>query len=331
MENIAPMNDSFAVKPQNNAPPDRRARKLWRRLASQKWDTLPGWAFEWLYWNGPLHRLPFMEPLYDQYLLAKPQHKFGITSPIVIYQMGKVASTSLQHSLTTLALDVPVHQVHFMNRLERIEKRAREYRPDPEVVERLSRKGRYVRAQIESRRWKQVAMISLVRAPGPHLLSAFFQQIQTHIPNFQARRQTGELMPQEVADFFVTQFESSSPAEWFDVQLKEPFGIDVYATAFPRERGYAYYERDNIRLVVIRYEDLNHCVGTVMREFLGIPGFELKRANVGEDKAYGDLYRQVRELIRLPPARVQQLHSTRYAQHFYTPQELETSIAQWTR
>lgn len=325
------MNNSFAVQPQKNAPREPRTRRLWRRLATRKWQTLPGWAFEWLYWNGALHRLPFMERLYDQYLLSKPNPRFGITSPIVIYQMGKVASTSLQHSLTDLALDVPVHQVHFMNRFDVIEKRAREYRRNPQVVERLSRKGRYVREQIESRRWKQVAMISLVRAPGPHLLSAFFQQIQIHIPDFQARLQKGELTPQAVADFFVTRYESNASAEWFDIQLKEPFGIDVYATPFPKGRGYAYYERDNIRLVVMRYEDLNHCIGTVMREFLGLSDFEFKRANVGDDKAYGELYRQVRELVRLPPERVQQLHSTRYARHFYTPQELETSIAPWTR
>ena len=87
----------------------------------------------------------------------------------------------------------------------------------------------------------------------------------------------------------------------------------MYATDFARARGYQFYEHENIRLAVIRYEDLNRCVAEVMREFLGIPQFQMAQSNVGEDKKYGELYRQVRSILRLPPERVKELNGTQYA------------------
>ena len=310
--------------------PVRRGRgtQLTTRLAKEGWRGLPGWAFEWMYWNGKLSQMPRMEQTFDRYLLSKRTHKYGITAPIVIYQMGKVGSTALQHSLTALGVDVPVYQMHTLNYLDEAEAWARTL-PDPAPELVMLRRGRYVRHAIDSKLWKNVTMISMVRAPGPQLLSAFFQRIDLHLAALQ-KQKDGQVTPQDVADYFVKYFKPSFPAEWFDAQLHEPFGIDVYASEFPKAQGYQYYEHDTIRLVVIRLEDLSRCVNQVMREFLGIPDFRLVAANVGAEKQYADLYQRVQKILRLPPERIQEVNSQKYAQHFYTPQELETSVARWT-
>jgi hypothetical protein len=274
-----------------------------------------------------LHRFQQFEPFYDRYLLRKPHKRYGVTAPIVIYQMGKVASTSLQHSLTTMGLDVPIYQLHFMGQLDEIETWVRDKRANAAPERLMLRRARYVANAIHSHEWKQVFMISLVRAPAQQLLSAFFQRPEVNMSAYRERLQRGEVSAQEVADYFLKYFRPGFPQEWFDKQLKEPFGIDVYATEFDRAKGYQFYEHDNIRLVVIRYEDLSRCVTEVMREFLGIPNFALAPANVGEEKKYGELYREVRRILRWTPERLDELHTTRYAQHFYTPQELEASVA----
>ncbi|HZQ08710.1 MAG TPA: putative capsular polysaccharide synthesis family protein [Anaerolineae bacterium] len=306
-----------------------RGKKWEQRWRAEGWRALPGWGLEWVYWNAQLNRFPTFEQLFDRYLLSKRQHKYGITSPIVIYQMGKVGSTALQHSLTSLGLDVPIYQMHALNRLEEAEAWARTV-PDPAADLALIRRARYVRRAIDSKRWKQVRMITLVRAPGPQLLSAFFQRITWQLPKMREYYQHDELTPQEVADYFARYFHPPFPGEWFDVQLREPFGIDVYASEFPKAQGYQYYERDTIQLVVLRLEDLSRCGATVMREFLGIPDFRMSSANVGVEKQYGELYREVQKVLRLSPERANELNSLKYAQHFYTPQELEASVARWT-
>lgn len=305
-------------------------RKLARRLSPGNWRNLPDWAFEWMYWNGGLHRVLQFEPVYDRHLLNKPRSKYGVKTPIVIYQMGKVASTAMQHSLTAMGLNVPIYQLHFMALDDDVLQWANDKRYKSNDRQLLLHRARYVSHAIRSREWKQVAMISMVRAPGPQLLSTFFQGLELNMPVYQELVERGELSPQRVADYFLEHFHPTFELQWFDRQLKEPFGIDVYATDFDKARGYQYYERDNIQLVVMRYEDLHRCVGEVMRDFLGIPEFTLTEANVGQAKKYGELYREVRRLLRIPPERIGELHATKYAQHFYTPEELAQSVARWT-
>jgi hypothetical protein len=100
-------------------------------------------------------------------------------------------------------------------------------------------------------------MFSLVRAPASHLLSAFFQRVEVNMSASKERLQRGEVSAQEVADYFIKYFRPKFPQEWFDKQLKEPFGIDVYAVPFPRAQGYQIFETDRVRLLVIRLEDLS--------------------------------------------------------------------------
>jgi hypothetical protein len=249
-----------------------------------------------------------------------------VTAPIVIYQLGKVASTSLQHSLTQMGLQVPIYQLHFMGNLDEIETWVHEKRADAAPEQLMLRRARYVAHAIQSHEWKQVYLITPVRAPGPQLLSAFFQRVEVNMAAYREQLRRGEVSAQAVADYFMKYFRPKFQEHWFDKQLKEPFGLDVYATPFDKSKGYQFYEHDNIRLAVIRYEDLNRRVGDMMREFLGLPQFKLVHSNVGEDKTYGELYREVRRILRWDPERAAELNSTRFARHFYTPAELEASV-----
>ena len=52
------------------------------------------WAGRWLYWNASLYRLSPTE-LRRTYKKLKPHKKFNINAPILVYQMGKVGSTSV--------------------------------------------------------------------------------------------------------------------------------------------------------------------------------------------------------------------------------------------
>ena len=40
---------------------------------------------------------------------------YGVREPIIVYQMGKVGSSSMYWSLDALRLNVPVYHLHFLN------------------------------------------------------------------------------------------------------------------------------------------------------------------------------------------------------------------------
>jgi hypothetical protein len=77
----------------------------------------------------------------------------------------------------------------------------------------------------------------------------------------------------------------------------------------------------------MRIEDLDACAGAAMLDFLGIERLNLQSKNVGEQKVYGPAYRAFVEQLRLKPNFIEAMHSTRYARHFYTVEELEQSAA----
>ena len=62
------------------------------------------------------------------YRLRRKCHQYG-EPPLLLYQMGKVGSKTIQRSLRTVELDRPVFHVHFLtpDRVEKTEKERRKY------------------------------------------------------------------------------------------------------------------------------------------------------------------------------------------------------------
>ena len=80
-------------------------------------------------------------------------------------------------------------------------------------------------------------LISLVRAPVPRNLSTFFHNVDSYFPNFVERVQAHTLSFQELADYFVNDFPEHTPEQWFDRQVRDVFGLDVYAEPFRASGG----------------------------------------------------------------------------------------------
>jgi hypothetical protein len=45
--------------------------------------------------------------------------------------------------------------------------------------------------------------------------------------------------------------------------------------------------------------------------------------NTGEGKQYGEIYRSFLHAVQLPKSYVNSMYSSRYARHFYTPEEID--------
>lgn len=280
------------------------------------------WATNWLYWNGGGAKIATA--------LGRPPKKFGIRNPIVVYQMGKVGSSSVFYGLTALKLDVPVYHLHILNDFDEMEDIMRHVDPDRDVGPRMLNKGRQVRAEMAEQPRQMWDFISLVRQPIPRQLSAFFESATFIFPNFEERLKSQDLTVPELVDFFLNEYLDEWPLWWFEKQMQAPFGIDVYATPFDRARGYQFYRHGNVRMLLMRLEDLNRVAAPAMSDFLKIPNFQLVHTNVGETKYYSELYREFLKQVRLPSAYVEKWNGSRVARHFYSEQELAAGVVRWT-
>lgn len=287
-------------------------------------------------------------PRFGQEILARIRRRTRLSGrrlrdPILVYQMGKVGSASVPHSLESLDLDVPIHHVHVLTDFDSREEHARRTRPNPTPTLDEIGRGRVVRELIDDAEYERLSVITMVRDPIARNVSAFFQNLLEHIPDALERRTAGTLDVDDCIESFFAEYihddpssgtsgvASAWPLTWFDDELRAVFGIDVYCKPFPRELGYCFYDRRGVRVLLIRLEDLDACVGPAMRAFLGIRRFKLLPSNRGEAGEYADIYRSFLDRVRLPDRYIETMYGSRFATHFYTPAELAGFARRWRK
>jgi hypothetical protein len=290
------------------------------------------WALHWIMWKTRMYYVlppPVAEMVQAQYRYTRRVKKYNIQEPIIVYQMGKVGSSSMYWSLDALRLNVPVYHLHYLNDADQIAMWAKKTLRVHDRELKMVALAKKLKDKIDRDLAPRYHLITLVRAPIPRNLSTYFHNIDSYFPNVLERVNSHSLSFQELADYFINEFHESTPERWFDRQVRDIFGLDVYAKPFARERGFQIYEHDNVRMLLIRLEDLNRVATAAMREFLHIPDFALVPANVGENKMYGGLYKEFLASLRLPCEYTEKTNSSQYARHFYTEQELAASVARW--
>ena len=252
------------------------------------------------------------------------------TDPVIVFQMGKVGSSSLYASLRALRPPREVFQVHLLHDLDRQEARvhAGYTRPTGTLPQFAKARALADRIARDDRRW---TVISVVRDPVERNVSAFFQVIGEFVPDALERAARGEVTVTELLEVFLGRYEQSAPITWFQAQMAPVFGIDVLAVPFDRERGWQTYESDRARLLVLRLEDLPRVAEPAVRAFLDAPDFTLVTANVGDDKSYAALYRQFRAEVVLPADHLDRMYDSDYARCFYSADEIAAARARWER
>lgn len=253
--------------------------------------------------------------------------------PLLVYQMGKVGSSTIIRSLHGCSLDMFIYHIHYM-------------RDIGNMVQQCRRQGvclrdhilasKYFRKKLEKGYYgPPIKIITLVRDPLARNISQFFQSIEIAFPKFDYRKKirTMEMneLEKELADYFFDNFPHNDPLTWFDRELKHFFQVDVFATPFEHEKGYQIYKGALAEVLLIRLEDLNWLADNAIHDFLGINGFQLIDANISKDKEYAETYRKFVNTVIMPMNYIEMMYTSKLAIHFYTPDELQDFRTRWSR
>lgn len=116
---------------------------------------------------------------------------------------------------------------------------------------------------------------------------------------------------------------------WFDYEIKNNFGIDIYDYPFDRERGYAVIEKDNIQILIIKMEYLSE-LETVIGDFIEDKGYKLINRNSASEKMYRYAYADLKRDIRLPSDYFDYYYDRNIKyEHFYSDKEIKVSYERW--
>jgi hypothetical protein len=259
-----------------------------------------------------------------------------ISTPIIIFQPGKVGSLSVHHSLQLafqrLKVSTPIYHAHALNNLNERENFVRETRKNPDASIQLIQEWKELRKNIDDTPSQKWNIINLVREPVAMKVSALFHLLDQHIPDWQKRHQNGKLPMAEIEELFYSkqEFGFKGLDQWYNNQIKALWDIDIFSTDFPREKGYEIYKSEQITLLIIRLEDLNQIAQKAFHDFMGLEEFTLSNVNVGEEKSYAELYKEFKS-FPLPKQYVEDAYQTRYARHFYSQKELEAFQQRWLK
>ena len=222
--------------------------------------------------------------------------------PVFIFQMGKVASSSVHHSLKKQYKGPVVHAHHIGSS-----------NWASEVIYDWFKQGR------------KIKIISPVRDPIGYNISSFFQNFEniTGTPFSQSKLSTEELI-----QLFLEKNDHDKPLQWFDKNIKKHFDIDVYESTF-HEDGIMTYQKDNVSLLVFRIDISDHDKEQAIKKFLDIPDFTLHNRNISSQKKYRNDYYEFKSRLKLPAEYLDKMRNSKFFNQFYSEEYIVNTLSQW--
>lgn len=233
-------------------------------------------------------------------------------NPVLIYQMGKVGSTSVYKSLLEKGYEKNNNCLH-VHELFNLDSRMED---------------EYIATNRRKEPWK---IITLTREVVARNISDFFQNCTNETGGwFYGSREEVKNAPIKslIRHFYHRPvWKHNWAINWFDSQLKRYFDVDVYNSPFDFSKNYVI----NKNVLIIRSEYLDDC-SLAIKDFLELDDFELSSKNVGEKKWYGEIYHNFLDRIKgnVREDFIDSLYYSKYMQHFYTKDEIHEFRREWT-
>jgi hypothetical protein len=135
----------------------------------------------------------------------------------------------------------------------------------------------------------------------------------------------------ELIDLFWNRYDNNITEGWFDIEIKGTFGIDVFASDFPKSKGYEIYKGRKAELLLIRLEDLRRCARKAFKEFLDIEDFNLVDSNIAKKKEYYHIYKRFLDTIVLSETYLDEIYSIKWVKQFYSDDEITELKTKWRK
>jgi hypothetical protein len=265
------------------------------------------------------------------------RHQLLFQQVVLIYQMPKIGSQTIEATLRQWAVPWPILRFHYLSAAfaRTLRHGLTSPQADPAWKQNAQLQLNSLRETARTMRWRRflclcgfklpkIYVITGVRELIGLVLASIFENYSYFAPTIQ------ELTVEKCRDALMHPKTFKTLRDWFDLELKPFTGVNVFGNPFPCERGYAIYENQFARVLVYRFESMNQ-LPSLLSQFLHLEIPALVNSNLGDAKQYADQYRSVRDQLSLPLEFVTELYDTRMMRHFYSEAERRQFLAKWTQ
>lgn len=237
----------------------------------------------------------------------------------LVYTVGKVGTYTMHAMLRRV---LPVSRVYRAHALT--DKGIKAYERFKEMTAKRERRAKMA---IEKRPNSTVKVVTLTRDPVAREISSLFHNIEVYFPDVRH----DELALSDITNMLIENTHSHDYSlNWFDNELREFFGVNVYDTNFPHEKGYKIIRNRKVEVLIVRLEDLNECVSDAMEDYFGlnVDGY-MEHRNVGNMKRYSEIYNRFKSNAKIPRNFIEYFYDSKFAKHFYSDTELKAFKHRW--
>ncbi|PXA03116.1 hypothetical protein DDZ13_13695 [Coraliomargarita sinensis] len=254
---------------------------------------------------------------------ARIQASIRDDAPIVIiYQMGKVASSSIYHALKQRE-DCHAFHAHLLGMPRQLNRRRRVADSWANPDKRLRTAKSLWETIIAPRRPAKI--ITLVRDPFERNISAYFENSKEPKRPHSNRK---EFIDRLIRDFLKTSHHSLA-TDWYQKEFNPTLEIDVFAHPFDTSRKWAQYELEPYDLLVLRTDLPDENKNQVISEFLGLQNLKIRPSNQTHTKSLNPVYADFKKTIRFPKELGTTILNSSYTKHFFSEQEIAAMQAKW--
>ena len=260
---------------------------------------------------------------------------------LFVHQMGKVGSSTIMNSLKKINYDktANIYWTHFLSNdgvklLENLEIRGfGKWESFPSNIKSMISNS-YVLSNVLQKKllsFKKCKIITLIRDPIAVNVSGFFQN-NAWWPS-ELKNKCENLEDKYLNDlfiYFLLNYPHSLPLDWFNNELKNVFGIDVFSKFFSKFDSYKIYENNCIKLLLIKLEKLDTISQDVFQDFLKIPYFKLGKSNIASNKWYTNIYSSFINSTKFPSFYLSKIYDSPIVKHFYSSQEINFFKNKWS-
>ena len=172
-------------------------------------------------------------------------------------------------------------------------------------------------------------IVTMVREPIAVDLSTIFQWVEQGIlDRYLAEQWKREIPFLKILSELMVKIQDRL-FDWFNEELKVLSGVDIFTYPFDKEKGYAVISENGVDILILKAEKLSQ-MEEVLRDFIGNSQIKLVNENVGSNKEYAHLYKEVKEKIELPREYIEHYYKNNpYVDYFYTEQEKALFRSKW--
>ncbi|WP_033959550.1 putative capsular polysaccharide synthesis family protein [Psychroserpens jangbogonensis] len=250
--------------------------------------------------------------------------------PIIILTPGKVGSTSVYYTLKNEAPNQVFHIHNFSK--EGIEKSIRDHIHS----NRKSKPLHLIISKILRKKFKtytgKLFIISIIREPISRAISSFFQNTDQYKDILENKKLEIDInIAQKILQ---EKFETDICKElkdWFDLEIKGNFGIDVFAQKFDYDNKYVISQNNHNHLLLLKMEDLDSVFPVAIKDLLSLDApMQLQKSNVSDNKFYASTYNNIKNNIKLDQKAISQIVNSDFFQNFYL-QDKSKVIDKWSK